>query len=97
MFTSPCRFQNSDDKQCAVEVDHWGHGVRIRILRTDLTDPDEPVHETRSIFLDATATAKLARRLSDFVGVADTITNAAKRSEAMLLISRAFKLLTAPD
>jgi len=93
MFTSPCRFQNSDDKQCAVEVDHWGHGVRIRILRTDLTDPDEPIHDTRSVFLDATATATLARRLSQYVGMADTISNAAKRAQAMDLISRAFNVL----
>jgi len=62
MFTRTDRFQNNERSHKSIEVDQWGHGVRLRWL-------DNLTGETRSIFLDSVDTADLAEVLGEYTGI----------------------------
>jgi hypothetical protein len=89
MFCRQCRFQR-DDRSKSIEVDAWGHGVRVRLF-------DNMTGEARSVFLDQDATRLLAERLTQFVGMADTIKSASKRAETLALLARAMDTLRAEE
>jgi hypothetical protein len=59
--------------------------VRVRWL-------DNVTGEHRSLFLDQDATT-LAERVSQFVDMADTINDAARRAETLALLARAMDTL----